>query len=259
MMKRNNINFLFAIMLIISLYTSAQTQTDDKLISNDDFVLVEGGSFLMGCNSDDRDCYPDEQPQHTVTVSSFFIYRYEVSVAQYRLFCTKTGRAMPPTPSFGWQEDAPIVNVTWQDAVAYAKWAGGRLPTEAEWEYAARGGNLSKGFRYSGSNFFDDVGWSYENASGKTHRIGSKQPNELGLYDMSGNVWEWCNDNYDIYYYAQSPSKDPQGATNSKMGKVNRGGGFSFDRSFLKVSARRGSATQAVGSGTGFRIVKTEK
>ncbi|MDR0789493.1 MAG: formylglycine-generating enzyme family protein [Bacteroidales bacterium] len=237
----------------------AQKQEDNKGIKDDDFILVEGGSFLMGCNKGDNDCYPDERPQHSVTIAAFKIYKYEVSVAQYRLFCQQTKRQMPTTPSFGWQDQSPIVNITWQDAVAYAKWVGCRLPTEAEWEYAARGGNKSKGFLYSGSNTYDEVGWSYENAAGKTHHIGLKRPNELGIYDMSGNAWEWCSDNYDIYYYEQSPSDNPLGANTDKLGKVNRGGGFSFDFSFLKTSARRGSATQSVGSGTGFRIVKDVK
>ncbi|MDR1726116.1 MAG: formylglycine-generating enzyme family protein [Bacteroidales bacterium] len=255
-MKHKTLLALIYVVFALTNISFAQSKNEDKGIKEKDFILVEGGTFLMGCSGEERDCYPDEQPQHNVTVSTFKIYKYEISVAQYRLFCTKTGHQMPATPSFGWQDDNPIVNVTWQDAVAYAKWVGGRLPTEAEWEYAARGGNKSKGFIYSGSNNYDDVGWSYENAQNRTHPIAQKLPNELGIYDMSGNVWEWCSDNYGIYYYSQSPSINPKGVENDKYGKVNRGGGFSFDKSFLKNSARRGSATQAIGSGTGFRVVK---
>lgn len=219
-----------------------------------EWVKVEGGTFLMGCEKTEADCYPDEE-QHTVTLSTFYISKYEITVEQFRYYCQQTGNQMPPAPHFGWEDKAPIVNVTWQQARDYAAWAGGRLPTEAEWEYAARGGKHSKGYTYSGGNDALEVGWCYENSNKKTHPVGEKKANELGLYDMSGNAWEWCNDNYEIYYYKNSPQKNPQGPTTG-IGKVNRGGCYNFDYRLMKNSHRRGSGDESIGTGTGFRIVK---
>lgn len=219
-----------------------------------EWVKVEGGSFLMGCEKTEADCYPDEE-QHKVTLSTFYISKYEITVAQYRYYCNQTGKSMPQEPNFGWQDNAPIVNITWQEAKDYAKWAGGRLPTEAEWEFAARGGNKSKGFKYSGGDNPLEVGWCFENAEKTTHPVGEKLPNELGLYDMSGNAWEWCEDNYEIYYYKHSPEKNPKGPTTG-LGKVNRGGCYNFDYHLMKPSHRRGSGAESTGTGTGFRIAK---
>ncbi len=219
-----------------------------------EWVKVEGGTFQMGCQKTEADCYPDEE-QHAVTVSTFHISKYEITVEQFRYYCQQTGNQMPPAPHFGWEDKAPIVNVTWQQAYDYAKWIGGRLPTEAEWEYAARGGKYSKGYTYSGSDDALEVGWCYENSDKKTHPVGEKKANELGLYDMSGNAWEWCNDNYEIYYYKNSPQKNPQGPAKG-IGKVNRGGCYNFDYHLMKNSHRRGSGEESIGTGTGFRIVK---
>jgi formylglycine-generating enzyme required for sulfatase activity len=127
----------------------------------------------------------------------------EVTQAEYR-------KVMGKNPShFSGCDDCPVEQVSWNKANEYAKKVGKRLPTEAEWEYAARGGNKSKGYRYSGSNGIDAVGWYDDNSSGKTHPVAQKQPNELGLYDMSGNVWEWCSDWYGSY--SSSPQNNPQG------------------------------------------------
>ncbi|MBQ7985274.1 MAG: SUMF1/EgtB/PvdO family nonheme iron enzyme [Bacteroidales bacterium] len=232
---------------------SANGQNKDKY-----WVRVEGGDFDMGCNQGSEDCYPDEQPLHTVSLSSFYIGRYEVTVKEYRQYCEKTGNAMPEEPSYGWHDDFPMVNVTWQQAADYAQWKGCRLPTEAEWEYAAKGGNKSKGYTYSGSNDYNQVAWSYENSDFQPHPVGQKQPNELGIYDMSGNAWEWCSDNYGVFYYASSPMANPKGPKEG-LGKVNRGGCFSFDKTLLNVHHRRCTAEDAKGTGTGFRLVKDIK
>lgn len=232
-----------------SLY--AQTFLDIK------WIKVEGGEFDMGCRQTDPDCYPDEEA-HRVSVSTFEIAAHEVTVAQYRLYCEKTGNPMPKEPPFGWQDEHPIVNITWKEAQGFATWAGARLPTEAEWEYAARGGRLSRGYLYSGSNNPDEVGWSYENSSKTTHPVGQKKPNELGIYDMSGNAWEWCSDNYAIDYYNHSPRLNPQGPREG-LGKCNRGGCFNFDCKVMKVSHRRGSGEESIGVGTGFRLARDVK
>ncbi|MBR1769845.1 MAG: SUMF1/EgtB/PvdO family nonheme iron enzyme [Bacteroidales bacterium] len=223
-----------------------------------EFVFVEGGYFNMGCEKGDKDCYPDEQPMHRVYISSFEIGKYEVTLKEYRLFCQKTNRPMPVAPSYDYEDDMPIVNVSWQDANDYAKWKGCRLPTEAEWEYAAKGGQKSMGFTFAGSNDYDEVGWCYENADKRLHNVGQKKPNELGIYDMSGNAWEWCTDNYGISYYENSEQDNPQGPS-SGLGKVNRGGSIAFDHGLLNVHHRRCSDASSKGFATGFRLVRDVK
>jgi formylglycine-generating enzyme required for sulfatase activity len=180
-------------------YWDENGQKKSEITYKDGMVYVAGGTFQMGSNSGDS----DERPVHTVTVSSFYMDKTEVTQAEYR-------KVMGKNPSkFSGCDDCPVENVSWNDANAYAQKVGKRLPTEAEWEYAARGGSKSKGYRYSGSNDLDAVGWYDNNSSGKTHPVAQKQPNELGLYDMSGNVWEWCSDRYGDY--SSSPQNNPQG------------------------------------------------
>lgn len=180
-----------------------------------DTVLVIGGTFMMGGNSDFN-----EEPLHVVTLDDFYMDKYQVTVRQYREFCNSTGRTMPSDQG---GDDHPVVYVSWVDATAYAMWAGKRLPTEAEWEYAARGGIFSNGYTYSGSNNINEVAWYQYNSDFITHPVGQKKPNELGIYDMSGNVWEWCSDWYHSRYYRISPKLNPMGA-NSGDSKVLRGG-----------------------------------
>ncbi|MGE4568441.1 MAG: SUMF1/EgtB/PvdO family nonheme iron enzyme [Bacteroidales bacterium] len=174
-----------------------------------EWIRVEGGEFLMG-NPDTTD---KNNPLRRVAVSSFSIGKYEVTVAQYRAFCKATQRDMPYEPPWGFQENHPVVRVTWFDAREFAEWMGGRLPTEAEWEYAARGGAQSKAYLYSGSNQPDEVAWHPQNANARPHDVGTKKGNELGIHDMSGNVWEWCSDWYDEEPYSRDNAfvKDPTG------------------------------------------------
>ena len=140
-------------------------------------VFVEGGIFNMGSN----DGGDDEQPVHNVGVNAFRIGKYEVTVGQYKKFCESTGRSMPEAPSWGWNNIHPMVNVSYNDAVAYCNWLGKtyggnwRLPTEAEWEYAARGGNKSNGYTYSGSNSLEEVAWFKDNSGDQTYRVGRKK------------------------------------------------------------------------------------
>ncbi|HMK26493.1 MAG TPA: SUMF1/EgtB/PvdO family nonheme iron enzyme [Chitinophagaceae bacterium] len=178
-------------------------------------IFIKGGSFTMGNIGGRR----EEQPPHIVTVNAFFISPTEVTVAQYRSFCSSQGKALPAQPVHRLPDSCPIVNITWDEAIAYCRWAKGRLPTEAEWEYAAGGGMAVK---YSGSNNASKVAvYGGNNLS----KVATKQPNNFGLYDMTGNVAEWCSDWFDSTYYATSQSNNPPGPLTGKE-KVIRGGAF---------------------------------
>lgn len=222
------------------------------------WVYVAGGTFLMGRNGPFR----DERPIHSVTLSGYYISKYEVTVRDYRQFTTATSRTFPAAPSWGWNDNEPIVNVSWNDAKAYCAWLdstsvkGCRMPTEAEWEFAARGGRNSRQRIYSGGNTIDSVGWYYLNASGRTHQIGLKRPNELGIYDMSGNAWEWCADWQGSY--ASFPQTNPTGPSGGSN-KVFRGGSW-FDygiaESECRVETRYAYTINGKVEDGGFRIVK---
>lgn len=222
------------------------------------FVHVQGGIFTMGdewgLGGD------DEEPTHEVTLKSFSISQTEVTVAQYRYYCNATGVAMPKEPRWGWKSNHPIVNVSWHDAINYADWLSDklykmvRLPYEAEWEYAARGGNKAKGYKYSGANSMANAGWYSGNSNSKTHAVAGKKANELGLYDMSGNIWEWCMDKYSEDYYANSPKNNPKGAAKGNR-RVLRGGSWYFSATDSRVAFRYGSIPDSQYYDIGFRVV----
>lgn len=248
---RTVIKAILFFMLTLSITMLAQNGTSKSTKKESEgMVLVKGGTFQMGSNE-----YDEEKPIHSVTVSDFYIDKYEVKVKQYREFCNATGRSMPKAPSLGWRDTHPIVNVSWDDATAYAKWAGKRLPTEAEWEYAARGGNQSKGFKYSGSNSIDEAAWYWYNSGEKAHPVGQKKPNELGIYDMSGNVWEWCSDWYDENYYSDSPTTNPEGPDSGSK-RVRRGGSWFYFGVICRVANRSWNWPDSRDIDHGFRCVK---
>jgi len=209
-----------------------------------EMVWVPAGNFLMGSvDADIRELllrkpklraalFDDEKPQHTVYLDGYWIYKYEVTVAQYRKFCAETGRKMPAQPEWS-TEKHPVVNVTWYDAVAYAQWAGAQLPTEAQWEKAARGVDAR---RYPWGNEWIEErcnNWSDTNPLGMGMHgkcatpvgsyLGCASP--YGVQDMAGNVWEWCQDVYDKDYYAKSPAKNPTGPDKGEF-RVLRGGAW---------------------------------
>ena len=186
-------------------------------------IGVEGGTFQMG--SDDSDANDREKPVHQVTLSSFSIGQTEVTQELWET-------VMGSNPAYIKGQRRPVERVTWDDCQTFIAmlgvWTGlsFRLPTEAEWEFAARGGNKSKGYTYAGSNTIGDVAWYSDNSNRTTHYVGTKQANELGLYDMSGNVWEWCSDWYGSY--SSQAQTNPTGPVSpaSDSGRVCRGGGW---------------------------------
>ena len=186
-------------------------------------VRVEGCTFRMGATSEqDCDAYDIEEPVHSVTLSSYYIGKTEVTQALWKA-------VMGSNPSKFKGENLPVENVSWDDCQVFVRKLNSltgqnfRLPTEAEWEFACRGGNNSLGYKYSGSDNIDNVAWFDCNSGRKTHFVATKSPNELGIYDMSGNVWEWCSDWYDKYSSgAQANPKGPE----SGSGRVFRGGGW---------------------------------
>ena len=173
---------------------------NDKLM----YVWVPPGTFRMGCSDGDKECYEDEKPAHTVQLTNgFWMGQTEVTVAAFTSFTSKYGKAIPPGQK---GSKYPITGVIWAEADAYCKWAGGRLPSEAEWEYAARGGTF--GIRYGE---LDSIAWTSANSGNTVHEAAKKKPNAYGLFDMLGNMWEWTADWYGARYYEQSPAVDPKG------------------------------------------------
>jgi formylglycine-generating enzyme required for sulfatase activity len=186
-----------------------------------EMIPVEGGTYKMGTNEGVR----SERPVHEVTVNSFLIGKYEITQAQWQA-------VMGNNPSYFTNcPDCPVEEITLSDVDSFIvrlnQLSGKkyRLPTEAEWEYAALGGKLSKGYRYPGSNDLQEVGWVVHNAGKRTHPVGQKKPNELGIYDMPGNVWELCADYWNPGYYKQSPADNPCN-TQPAMLRVTRGGSW---------------------------------
>jgi formylglycine-generating enzyme len=231
------------------MFTDIETVDKSTALSKIEMIAIKGGTYKMG----DPDGPDDEKPLHKVTLNDFALSKYEITNEQFADFLndygsdkvkegTYAGNRMIYSSSEesrewgvnytkkGWlpskgYEKFPVVYVTWYGANEYCKWAGGRLPSEAEWNFAAIGGNKTQKYKYSGSSNINEVSWYKENSETHTHEVGTKSPNELGLYDMSGNVYEWCQDWYDKEYYRKSPKLNP--VNNDETGvKVLRGGSY---------------------------------
>jgi formylglycine-generating enzyme required for sulfatase activity len=224
-----------------------------------DMVAVTGGTFMMGATAEQGgDCYDDEKPAHAVILKDYYIGKYLVTQRLWKRIMAGTPVA---DPSKFKGDDLPVETVSWKDIVDVflirLKVTTGkayRLPTEAEWEYAARGGVKSKGYKYAGSNDIDKVAWYGGNSGRKTHIVGTKAQNELGIYDMSGNIWEWVSDWYGKY---RSDSRtNPTGAAPDAY-RVNRGGSWSSAAANSRVSSRRNDFPEAANDLVGFRLALT--
>ena len=272
-------------------------------------VFAKGGTFTMGCTSEQSNCKDDEKPTHEVFLNDFYIGKYLITVKQFQQFIDETdyltdadkyggsylwsGSGWIKKSGINWKYDAageirpeseydhPVIHVSWNDVKAFCKWKNKksgqhyRLPTEAEWEYAARGGastSPATATKYAGSNDIDVVAWYWRNSgehklSGywswekieqnkcKTHPVGEKLPNKLEIYDMSGNVWEWCNDKFSDYYRLEKPINNPKG-TSPNTNRVIRGGGWNSSEKDCRVSRRGNNEPDFRCSGIGFRLVR---
>ena len=220
-----------------------------------DMVRVEAGTFTMGATAEMKYPWDDEKPAHQVTLANdYYMGKYEVTQALWQA-------VMGNNPSNFKGDNLPVEMVTWdecQEFISQLNRITGktfRLPTEAEWEYAARGGNKSRDYQYSGSNHLSDVAWCKDNGGSKTHAVGTKQPNELGIYDMSGNVLEWCQDWYGEYN--SSSQVNPTGA-NIGLGRVGRGGSWSSLAGYCRSSCRFYFTLDSRGRDLGLRLVLSE-
>jgi len=217
------------------------------------FVFVKGGCYQMGDTFGDGD--GDEKPVHEVCVDDFYIGKYEVTQGQWQ-------RIMGSNPSYfsSCGDNCPVEKVSWNDAQEFIRKLNNqsgkryRLPTEAEWEYAARsGGKREKWSGTSDESSLGDYAWYNANSGSKTHPVGQKRPNGLGLHDMSGNVWEWCQDWYGSDYYSSSGRDNPGGPSSGSY-RVNRGGSWISPAAFTRAADRSGFNPDGRGSTLGFRL-----
>ena len=250
----------------------------EKNDNDRNMILVEAGRFEMGEKS---------EVKHITITNDFYICKYSVTFAEYDRFCNKRFKEKPNDG--GWRRrDRPVINITWYEAIEYCNWLsrvegkeevykikksfkdinndneedelnwtitcdfdknGYRLPTEAEWEFAARGGNGSKGFKYSGSNDLNKVAWYMDNSKGRVRSIGKKKANELGIYDLSGNIYEWCWDWYSFFYDTKGTKKGSY--------RVGRGGSWNSNELNCKATFRFNVTPSRRFSIIGFRVTRT--
>ena len=244
-----------------------------------DLVAIKGGDFTMGGENGEN----DEKPPHRVSVSNFEMSKHEVTWWQYGLYATAEGERgvdLPEAPGWGISGDNPVVNVSWYDALGYANWLSGhsglekvykgldkanvewespkrpgyRLPTEAEWEYAARGGKQPEWAGTNAEDSLGDYGWYDGNSGSRTRPVGGKKANPFGLYDMSGNVWEWCWDRYGGY--GEAAQSDPRGPSAGSY-RVSRGGSWINNPQDCRVANRGNGSSSYRNIDLGFRLART--
>ena len=240
-----------------------QNYTEKAWDINMQMVWVEGGDFLMGCTSEQSDCESDEQNVRRVTVDGYYIGMMEVTQSQWEKvmgmsIIQQRDKVHKDWPLKGIGADYPMYYVSWEEAMEFCSVLSQKtgkkytLPTEAQWEYAARGGKKTDGTLYAGSDMVDVVAWYTENSGGSTHPVGMKRPNALGVYDMSGNVWEWCKDWYDEY--RSYDTNNPMGPSAGEN-RVNRGGAWDYYAQNCRMSYRNGSTPSGRDFDIGFRVV----
>lgn len=251
-----NFRFLFTVLLLVLCSnTSANAKTDHVADFLDSMVYVEAGTFTMGSAS--VDAIEREKPAHSVSLTSFYIGSTEVPQALFE-------EVMGWNVSYFACDTCPVNNVSWMNVQAFIKKLNKltgkvfKLPTEAQWEYAAKGGNKSEGYLYSGSNNIADVAWYANNADKKSHKVAQRMPNELGLFDMTGNMWEFCHDDMSKGFYKNSPKDNPlylqsKEQTKTTM-KVIRGGGYEFAANESQVFRRDGATSNVRMPDIGFRL-----
>ena len=277
-------NYIFSFLLFVLSATVVFGQNEPEWPL---MVKVDGGSFLMGANKRDGAAEKDEKPEHKATVKTFYMSKYEVTVWEWKEFSKAAKRKMPAKQSWGWNDDFPITNVTWEDAIEYCNWLskkhgykpayskvgpryvcnfesnGYRLPTEAEWEYAARGGKKGKGSKFAGANELELIAWYVENSEARPHACGTKYANELGIFDLNGNVWEWCWDFYDENHYMAVKKglvQDPEFRGPQRGEKrIVKGGSWDSKVSFCRISNKVATLPGNTYEFYGIRLVQSNR
>lgn len=267
-------SFIFIVFYMYFQPIPAYIVGENSALKDSSLVFVKGGTFKMGSIVGEK----DEQPVHRVKISDFFIGKYEVTNSEFVELLNEKGNqyndhALWIKLEGKWRdlkcriyekdsvfyvekgyENYPVNFVNWYGADAYCKWRGGRLPTEAEWEYVAKDlGKHGRASRKPSDGPIDDFAWSSVNSNNNTHKIGTKKPNALGIYDMQGNLYEWCDDWYDVNYYAKSKRKNPVNKIKSDY-KVMRGGSWANDATMLRTTNRNAIKPKINKINIGFRI-----
>ena len=258
---------LFAVLLLVLMVIFVGCSEDEpekvkpKKVVDEEMVLIPAGSFEMGDSKNEPEGWMESsRPVHTVQLDAFHMDVHEVTVGQYKQFVSATGHRSRPDwlRNYSPTDTHPVVGVSWNDATAYAQWAGKRLPTEAEWEYAARGGLSGKRYPWGDEIIHDDANYigtgGKDQWDGTTAPVGSFKPNGYGLHDMAGNVWEWCADRYGWNYYATSSLKNPKGP-DTGIWRVLRGGSWDYDANGLRAAYRDGLNPTDTNFNGGFRCV----
>jgi formylglycine-generating enzyme required for sulfatase activity len=221
-----------------------------------EMVSIPAGEFMMGSENGAG----DEKPVHKVTMSAFAMDKYEVTNEKYYVFVKCASYRAPKNWESGkipeGLEQHPVVCVSWEDSDAYAEWLRMRLTTEAEWEYACRADSTGEYCFGDNEGELGEYAWSYKNSNNQTHPVGEKKPNKWRLFDMHGNVWEWCSDWYDVNYYLTSPLNNPQGPS-SGTSRVLRGGGWDYDATNCRAAARGWVNPGVRGGSIGFRLARS--
>lgn len=281
---RNNYFLNIVVLLMVSISLSFAQGNGEAW---PEMVKVEGGSFMMGASKRDLQAEKDEKPERKVAVKDFYMSKFEVTVWEWKEYTKANKMKMPAKQSWGWNNDFPITNVTWEQAIDFCNWLskkhgytpayskvgpryvcnfdsnGYRLPTEAEWEYAAHGGKKGKGNKYAGSNDLDLISWNVNNSESRPHAYGTKYANELGLYDMNGNVWEWCWDIYDENHYKAVKDgmvQDPnaRGPVRGEK-RIVKGGSWDSKPSFCRITNKVATLPGNTFEFYGMRLVQSKR